>query len=115
MKTLGLTGGMSWESTQIYYRVIKEQVRKQLGGLHSAKRALYSVDFAEIERLQHQGDWAATADILGAAAQSVESAGADFIVLCTNTMHRVAPTFTRLRRLTSHSANVSPHTGLIRL
>ncbi len=90
MKTLGLIGGMSWESTQVYYRLINEQVRTELGGLHSAKLVLYSVDFADIERLQHEDNWGDTADILGAAAQAVEAAGADFLVLCTNTMHRVA-------------------------
>lgn len=91
MKTIGLIGGMSWESTQTYYRLINEGVRDQLGGLHSAKNVLYSVDFAEIEALQHRGDWDATADILASAAQSVVSAGADFLMLCTNTMHKVAP------------------------
>lgn len=91
MKTIGLIGGMSWESTQTYYRLINQKVREQLGGLHSAKLILYSVDFAEIEPLQHAGDWAGTADILTEAAQALESAGADFIVLCTNTMHKVAP------------------------
>lgn len=91
MKTIGLIGGMSWESTQTYYRLINQKVRDELGGLHSAKIVLYSVDFAEIERFQHQGDWPATAEILSAAGQSVESAGADFLVLCTNTMHKVAP------------------------
>ncbi|RUO31874.1 aspartate/glutamate racemase [Aliidiomarina sedimenti] len=90
MKTIGLIGGMSWESTQTYYRLINQKVRDELGGLHSAKLVLYSVDFAEIERLQHQGDWPATAKILSAVGQSVESAGADFLVLCTNTMHKVA-------------------------
>lgn len=91
MKTMGLMGGMSWESTQIYYRLINEKVREQLGGLHSARLVLYSVDFAEIETLQHQGDWDATAEILSAAAHSLRSAGADFLLLCTNTMHKVAP------------------------
>ena len=90
MKTIGLIGGMSWESTQTYYRLINQHVRDALGGLHSAKVVLYSVDFAEIEALQHQGDWQATAEILGAAGKSVEAAGADFLVLCTNTMHKVA-------------------------
>ncbi|SEG08016.1 aspartate/glutamate racemase family protein [Marinobacterium lutimaris] len=90
MQTIGLIGGMSWESTQTYYRLINEQVRQQLGGLHSAKLVLYSVDFAEIETLQHQGNWPATADILCAAARSLEAAGADFILICTNTMHKVA-------------------------
>jgi aspartate racemase len=90
MKTIGLIGGMSWESTQTYYRLINQRVRDELGGLHSAKLVLYSVDFAEIEALQHQGDWQATGEILGSVARSVESAGAEFIVLCTNTMHKVA-------------------------
>ncbi|MFO7812554.1 MAG: aspartate/glutamate racemase family protein [Pelovirga sp.] len=90
MKTIGLIGGMSWESTQLYYRLINHMVRDELGGLHSARLVLYSVDFAEIEALQHQGDWQATAQILGAASRALESAGADFLVLCTNTMHKVA-------------------------
>ncbi len=90
MKTLGLIGGMSWESTQTYYRLINQKVRDELGGLHSAKIVLYSVDFAEIEALQHKGDWQATAEILGSVGRSVESAGADVLVLCTNTMHKVA-------------------------
>lgn len=90
MRTIGLIGGMSWESTQTYYRLINQHVRDALGGLHSAKVVLYSVDFAEIEALQHQDDWQATAEILAAAGKSVEAAGADFLVLCTNTMHKVA-------------------------
>jgi len=95
LKTIGLIGGMSWESTQTYYRLINQKVRDELGGLHSAKLVLYSVDFAEIETLQHQGDWQATAEILGSVGRSVESAGADFLVLCTNTMHKVAPQIER--------------------
>jgi aspartate racemase len=91
MKTIGLIGGMSWESTQTYYRLINQKVREQLGGLHSAKLVLCSVDFSEIEAFQHQGDWEGAAKILIAAAQSVQSAGADFLVICTNTMHKVAP------------------------
>jgi aspartate racemase len=91
MKTIGLLGGMSWESTLSYYKAINEGIKAKLGGLHSAKISLYSVDFAEIEQLQHQGDWPATADILSQAARSVESAGADFLLICTNTMHKVAP------------------------
>ncbi|HAF55538.1 MAG TPA: aspartate racemase [Thauera sp.] len=91
MKTIGLLGGMSWESTVPYYRQINEAVKARLGGLHSAKIVLYSVDFAEIERLQHQGDWAAAGALLADAARALERAGADFIVLCTNTMHKVAP------------------------
>lgn len=95
MKTIGLLGGMSWESTVSYYRALNEGVKARLGGLHSAKVVLYSVEFAEIERLQHAGDWAATAEILAAAAQRVEAAGADFLLLCTNTMHKVAPEIER--------------------
>ena len=90
MKTIGLLGGMSWESTIPYYRQINQAVKSRLGGLHSAKIVLYSVDFAEIERLQHQGDWEAAGSVLANAAQVLEHAGADFIVLCTNTMHKVA-------------------------
>ncbi|HRM70757.1 MAG TPA: aspartate/glutamate racemase family protein [Thauera phenylacetica] len=91
MKTIGLLGGMSWESTVPYYRQINEAVKARLGGLHSARIVLYSVDFAEIERLQHDGDWGAAGAVLAAAAQALARAGADFIVLCTNTMHKVAP------------------------
>ena len=90
MKTIGLLGGMSWESTVPYYRQINEAVKARRGGLHSAKIVLYSVDFAEIERLQHRGDWAAAGALLADAARALERAGADFIVLCTNTMHKVA-------------------------
>lgn len=91
MKTIGLIGGMSWESTQTYYRLINQKVRDELGGLHSAKLVLYSVDFSDIEALQHQGDWQGAAEILGSAGRAVESAGAEFLILCTNTMHKVAP------------------------
>jgi len=91
MKKIGLLGGMSWESTEQYYRLINETVKSQLGGLHSAKVILHSVDFAEIEKLQHLGQWDETADILIEAAQGLEKAGADFIVICTNTMHLVVP------------------------
>ena len=90
MKTIGLIGGMSWESTVPYYRQINETVKERLGGLHSAKIVLYSVDFHEIERLQHAGDWDAAGALLAAAARALEAAGADFLVLCTNTMHKVA-------------------------
>jgi aspartate racemase len=89
MRTLGLLGGMSWESTLTYYRYVNERVRDQLGGLHSAKLVLYSVDFAEIERLQHIGDWDSAGRVLADAAQALERAGAEALVLCTNTMHRV--------------------------
>ena len=91
MKTIGLIGGMSWESTESYYRLINENIKEQLGGLHSAKLVLVSVDFAEIEKLQHQGKWEETGNILSKAAQSLEKAGADFVLICTNTMHLVAP------------------------
>lgn len=91
MKTIGLLGGMSWESTVSYYRALNEGVKAALGGFHSAKLCLYSVDFAEIERLQHAGDWDATAEILCQAARNVEAGGADFLLIGTNTMHKVAP------------------------
>ncbi|WP_415888460.1 aspartate/glutamate racemase family protein [Neptuniibacter sp. SY11_33] len=91
MKTIGLLGGMSWESTQGYYRSINEGVKSRLGGLHSAQIAMYSVDFDPIEKLQHQGDWAGTAAILSQAAKNIQAAGADFLLICTNTMHKVAP------------------------
>lgn len=91
MKTIGLLGGMSWESTQTYYRLINEGIKSRLGGLHSAKLVLFSVDFAEIEALQHKGDWPATATILANAALSLQNAGADFLMIGTNTMHKVAP------------------------
>ena len=86
-----MIGGMSWESTASYYKFINEGVKDKLGGLHSAKICMYSVDFDEIEKLQHQDNWKETANILSKAAQSVESGGADFLLICTNTMHKVAP------------------------
>lgn len=91
MQTIGLLGGMSWESTVPYYREINEAVRARMGGLHSAKLILYSVDFHEVERLQHSGAWAAAGELLAGAARVLAGAGADFLVLCTNTMHKVAP------------------------
>lgn len=90
MKTIGLLGGMSWESSIEYYRIINETTKAKLGGLHSAKSVMVSVDFAEIEILQHQGKWGEAAQLLVDAARSLENAGADFMVLCTNTMHKVA-------------------------
>ncbi|WP_174846792.1 aspartate/glutamate racemase family protein [Yersinia vastinensis] len=90
MKILGLIGGMSWESTIPYYRMINQHVKEQLGGLHSAKIILYSVDFHEIEQLQAKGDWQTAAQVLSNAAVSLKRAGADIIVVCTNTMHKVA-------------------------
>lgn len=91
MKTIGLIGGMSWESTVTYYQIINETIKEKLGGLHSAELLLYSVDFAEIETCQAKGEWDRSADILADAAKRLEKAGADFIVICTNTMHKVAP------------------------
>jgi aspartate racemase len=90
MKTLGLIGGMSWESTVPYYRTINETVKARLGGLHSAKLVLYSVDFAEVERMQHAGDWDAAGRLLADAARALQAAGAELLVLCTNTMHAVS-------------------------
>jgi aspartate racemase len=91
MKTIGLLGGMSWESTELYYRGLNEGVKARLGGLHSAKIALVSVDFQEIESLQHENRWDEAGAELAAAARQVEAAGADFLLICTNTMHKVAP------------------------
>ena len=90
MKTIGLLGGMSWESTALYYRLLNEAVRDRLGGLHSARCLLLSVDFAEIADLQAAGDWARAGELLAADARSLETAGADLVLLCTNTMHTVA-------------------------
>lgn len=90
MKTIGLLGGMSWESTALYYRLINEGIKRRLGGLHSARTILFSVDFHDVEAMQDQGDWAGAAELLGDAAVSVERAGADFLLICTNTMHKVA-------------------------
>lgn len=89
LKTIGLIGGMSWESTVTYYKIINETVKEKLGGLHSAKCILYSVDFQEIEECQANGNWEKSGEILGEAAYNLEKAGADFIVICTNTMHKV--------------------------
>lgn len=89
MKTIGLIGGMSWESSLEYYRIINEEVKAKLGGLHSAKCILYSVDFEEIERCQAEGDWESSGKLLGDAALSLEKAGAEMILICTNTMHKV--------------------------
>lgn len=91
MKVIGLIGGMSWESTIPYYRLINEAVKERLGGFHSARIVLYSVDFHDIERLQQNDEWDAAGELLANAASALESAGADFLVLCTNTMHKVAP------------------------
>ena len=91
MKTIGMLGGMSWESTASYYRELNEGVKKTLGSLYSAKIVLNSVNFEEIEKLQHTDDWETAAGILKKSAKSVEAAGADFLIICTNTMHIVAP------------------------
>lgn len=90
MKTIGLIGGMSWESTALYYRLINEGVRARMGGLHSARIVMFSLDFDEIEQLQRAGDWARAGELLARAGQALERAGADFVLICTNTMHRVA-------------------------
>ena len=89
LKTIGLIGGMSWESTVTYYKIINEVIKEKLGGLHSAKCVLYSVNFQEIEECQANGNWEKSGEILGEAAYNLEKAGADFIVICTNTMHKV--------------------------
>ena len=91
MKTIGLIGGMSWESTVTYYQIINQTIKAKLGGLHSAPLLLYSVDFAVIEECQSRGAWDESAEILSKAARNLEQAGADYIIICTNTMHKVAP------------------------
>lgn len=90
MKTIGLLAGMSWESSELYYRRINEETKRVLGGLHSAPIAMVSVDFQEIENYQRRGDWAAAADVLSHKARKIQAAGADFLLICTNTMHKVA-------------------------
>jgi len=90
MQTIGLLGGMSWESTAGYYQAINQGIKERLGGLHSAQIVMYSVDFAPIEELQHSGDWRQTGKILSNAARALEAGGADFFLICTNTMHKVA-------------------------
>ncbi|MGE5629834.1 MAG: aspartate/glutamate racemase family protein [Caulobacteraceae bacterium] len=90
MKTIGLIGGMSWESSAEYYRIINEDIKARLGGLHSSRCILYSVDFEEIEEYQRNNEWEKAAGVLGAAARSLEASGADFIIICTNTMHKLA-------------------------
>lgn len=90
MKTIGMIGGMSWESTLEYYRIVNQTVKEKLGGFHSAECILYSVDFEEVERLQHQGEWELLTRLMISAAQKLEKAGADFFLICTNTMHMMA-------------------------
>lgn len=99
MKTIGLIGGMSWESSALYYRLINEETKRRLGGHHNAPSLMVTVDFADVERLQHDGDWEQLAILLAGAAQSLERGGADFVVLCTNTMHKVADSLTRTVRI----------------
>ena len=89
MKTIGMIGGMSWESSIEYYRIVNQAVREKLGGLHSAKSIMYSVEFAEIEELQHQNQWDKLAEIMIEAGRSLERGGADFVIICTNTMHKL--------------------------
>lgn len=120
MKTIGLIGGMSWESTQFYYQQINRGIRQALGGLHSAKIVMVSVDFAPIEQLQHAGDWDGTATILSDAAQSLEAGGADFFLICTNTMHKVAEPVTEsvsipLLHIADATAKVLQHDGIKRV
>ncbi|MDR9853652.1 aspartate/glutamate racemase family protein [Paenibacillus sp. VCA1] len=91
MKTIGLIGGMSWESSMLYYQIINERVKERKGGHHSAKSLMYSVDFQEVKDLQHQGKWAEAAKVMIESAQKLEAGGADVIVICTNTMHKMAP------------------------
>ncbi|MDA0688622.1 MAG: aspartate/glutamate racemase family protein [Proteobacteria bacterium] len=91
MKTMGLLGGMSWQSTNTYYSLLNQGIAAALGGLHSARLMLYSVDFDEIEKLQHAGKWEEMGELLAAGAQRIEAGGADFLMICTNTMHKVAP------------------------
>src|SRR6476469_3929255 len=90
MRRIGLLGGMSWESTALYYRLLNEDVRTRLGGFHSARLVLASVDFADVEAMQVAGDWEAAGRLLAAEARGLEAAGAECVVLCTNTMHQVA-------------------------
>lgn len=94
MKTIGLLGGMSWESTQVYYRELNQQINSSKGGLHSAQMVLFNVDFAPIEQLMQQGNWAAIAKILITHSLQIQAAGADFLVIATNTMHKLAPEIT---------------------
>jgi aspartate racemase len=95
MKTIGLIGGMSWESSAGYYRLINQETKRRLGGHHNATSVLVTVDFAEVERLQHDGDWEQLGSMLAGAARQLERAGADVVVLCTNTMHKLADHITR--------------------
>jgi aspartate racemase len=120
MRTIGLLGGMSWESTALYYRLLNEGVRDRLGGLHSARCVLLSVDFAEIERLQVAGEWERAGELLAADARAVQAAGADILLLCTNTMHLVAGALTAvldipLLHIGDATADAVRATGLTRV
>ena len=108
MKTIGLLGGMSWESTALYYRLINEETKRLRGGLHSAPIAMVSVDFQPIEELQHRGEWDAMAEILATEARHIEAAGADMLLICTNTMHKVAP---EVQANTRHARCLDAHRG----
>lgn len=99
MQTIGLIGGMSWESSALYYRLINQETKRRLGGHHNARSVMVSVDFAEVEQLQSAGDWEQLRAIMASAARQAESGGADFIVLCTNTMHKVADSITAAVRI----------------
>ena len=99
MKTIGLIGGMSWESSALYYRLINEETKRRLGGHHNAPSLIATVDFADVERLQHEGDWGQLATLLAESAQNLERGGADFIVLCTNTMNKLPDSITNAVRI----------------
>jgi aspartate racemase len=90
MKTIGLIGGMSWESSAVYYKIINQKIKERLGGVHSCQSLMYSVDFGEIAELQHKGNWEKLGELMADAAKRLKNGGADFIVLCTNTMHKLA-------------------------
>ena len=110
MKTIGLIGGMSWESSAVYYDLINKKVREELGGFHSCKNIMVTVDFAEIEKLQHSGDWKTLDKLMAEAAKQLEAAGADIVVLCTNTMHLCAPEI--LENISIPFLHIAEATGL---
>jgi len=109
VKTIGLLGGMSWESTLLYYQLLNEGVRNRLGGLHSAKIIMHSMNFAEIEAFQVKGEWQAAGEQLAAAANGLEAAGAEMVLICTNLMHKVAPLIER--RITVPLLHIADATG----
>lgn len=120
MKTIGLLGGMSWESSLLYYRIVNEETNRILGGQNNAKSIIYTVNFQEIEQLQHLGDWDAATKILIDASLGLEQAGADFIVICTNTMHKVLPQIRQATKLpflhiAKATANRIKQTGITRV